>query len=141
MIQLSDWNRQRDRIRFRRLKGSNGGEYHLTAKEARALNGWLRVRGTEPGPLFPSRQSHGKGVGRTMLHDLMHRYAALAGLPPELSHLHALKHSCATHLLNRGESIEDVQDHLGHANIQSTLVYAKYSAKRREIKDRRLRDW
>jgi len=69
-----------------------------------------------------------------MLHDLMHRYAALAGPPSELSHLHALKHSCATHLLNRGESIEDVQDHLGHANIQSTLVYAKYSAKLNKIR-------
>src|SRR2546426_481355 len=49
--------------------------------------------------------------------------------------------SCATHLLNLELSIEDVQDHLGHANIQSTLHYAKYSAKRRALKDQRLRDW
>ena len=138
-IQLADWNQERDRLRFARLKGSHGGEYHLTSREVRALRAWLKIRGMESGPLFPSRR--GKGISQQMLDLLMKKYGTLSGLPAELCHVHALKHSCATHLLNRGESIEDVQDHLGHANIQSTLVYAKYSAKRREQKDRRLRDW
>jgi integrase len=138
-IQLSDWNRDRDRMRFSRLKGSNGGEYFLTSREVRALRAWIKIRGVEPGPLFPSRR--GKGISQQMLDVLMKRYGKAAGLPPELCHTHTLKHSCATHLLNRGESIEDVQDHLGHANIQSTLVYAKYSPKRRAEKDQRLRDW
>ena len=141
LIQLADWNRDRDRLRFARLKGSNGGEYHLTSREVRALRAWLKVRGADPGPLFPSRQSHGRGITSRMIELLMKRYGTQAGLPLDLCHPHSLKHSCATHLLNRGESIEDVQDHLGHANIQSTLVYAKYSPKRREIKDQRLRDW
>jgi integrase len=139
LLQLSDWNQERDRIRFSRLKGSNGGEYHLTSREVRVLRAWLRVRGTGPGPLFPSRK--GKGISQQMLDVLMKRYGKLAGLPPELCHTHALKHSCATHLLNRELSIEDVQDHLGHKNIQSTLLYAKYSVKRRALKDQRLREW
>jgi integrase len=138
-LQLSDWNRDRDRLRFARLKGSNGGEYHLTSREVRVLRAWLKVRGVEPGPLFPSR--NGEGISRRRVHFLMSHYGKKAGLPPDLCHPHALKHSCATHLLNRGESIEDVQDHLGHANIQSTMHYAKFSAKRRAIKDQRLRDW
>lgn len=138
-LQLSDWNRERDRIMFRRLKGSNGGEYHLTSKEVRALKAWLKVRGPEPGPLFRSR--NGNGISQQMLDVLMKRYGKAAGIPPELCHTHSLKHSCATHLLNRGESIEDVQDHLGHASIGSTTHYAKYSSKRRAIKDARLREW
>lgn len=139
LVQLSDWNRERDRLRFSRLKGSNGGEYHLTSREVRALRAWLKVRGLEAGPLFPSR--NGSGISQQMLDVLMKRYGKAAGLPLDLCHTHALKHSAATHLLNRGESIEDVQDHLGHANIQSTLVYAKYSSKRRATKDARLREW
>lgn len=138
-IQLSDWNRDRDRLRFSRLKGSNGGEYLLTSREVRALRSWLKVRGTDPGALFPSRE--GKGISQRMLDVLMKKYGQLAGLPRELCHTHTLKHSCATHLLNRGESIEDVQDHVGHVSIASTLVYAKYSSRRREVKDKRLRDW
>jgi site-specific recombinase XerC len=138
-LQLSDWNRDRDRIRFARLKGSHGGEYHLTSREVRVLRGWLKVRGSEPGPLFLSR--NGKGISRRQLDVLMKRYGRAAGLPTELCHVHSLKHSCATHLLNRGESIEDVQDHLGHANIQSTMLYAKVTGKRRAIRDQRLREW
>jgi integrase len=141
MIQFSDWNQKSGRIRFARLKGSNGGEYLLTSREVRALRAWLKERGTAAGPLFPSRESQDQGISRKMLHVLMKRYGQAAGLPADLCHVHALKHSCGTHLLNRGESIEDVQDHLGHANVQNTLVYAKYSAKRREVKDQRLRDW
>ncbi|MDD5199211.1 MAG: tyrosine-type recombinase/integrase [Terrimicrobiaceae bacterium] len=138
-LQLADWSIARDRMRFRRLKGSNGGEYHLTSREVRCLKAWLRVRGSEPGPLFPSRL--GKGISQQMLDVLMKKYGGLAGLPADLCHTHVLKHSCGTHLLNRGESIEDVQDHLGHSNIQNTLVYAKYSVKRRAVKDQRLRNW
>src|SRR5262245_40165602 len=93
-IQLSDWNRNLDRLRFIRLKGSSGGEYHLTAREVKALRAWLRIRGMEPGPLFTSRQSRGAGISRKRLHELMQKYGRLAGLPPELCHLHTLKHSC-----------------------------------------------
>lgn len=139
MLQLSDWQIARDRIVFNRLKGSNGGEYHLTAAEVKALKSWLKERGSEPGPLFPSRK--GSAISRKMLDVLMKAYGAKAGIPKEKMHCHAFKHACGTHLLERGESLEDVQDHLGHVNIQSTLVYAKFRNSRRQARDRRLRDW
>lgn len=141
LLQLDDWNRDRDRLRFVRLKGSNGGEYHLTSREVRALRAWLKIRGVEPGPLFPSRQSHGRGISIGMIEVLMKRYGQQAGLPPELCHPHTLKHSCGTHLMNRGLAIEEIQDHMGHVNVQSTLLYARFSPKRREIADQRLREW
>ena len=37
----------------------------------------------------------------------------------------ALLHSMAVHLLEPGRGIEDVADHLGHKNIQSTRIYAQ----------------
>lgn len=138
-LDLSDYRVKDDRLQVNRLKGSASGEYHLCGNEVRALKAWLKVRGTSPGPLFPSRT--GKGISRQMLDVLIRRYGAAAGLPREKCHMHALKHSCGTHLLNRGESIEDVQDHLGHRNIQNTLVYAKLTNRRREQRDKRLRDW
>jgi integrase len=138
-LQLSDLRLKDDRIQINRLKGSASGEYHLCASEVRALRAWLKVRGDEPGPLFPSRK--GRGISQQMLDVLMKRYGAAAGIPAEKRHMHALKHSCGTHLLERGESIEDVQDHLGHRNIQNTLVYAKLTNARRQQRDRRLRDW
>jgi site-specific recombinase XerD len=139
MIQIEDLDMRAERIRFKRLKASNGGEYHLCSSEVRALRAWLKERGAEPGPLFPSNR--GTGISQQMLDVLIKRYGRLAGLPPELCHMHVLKHSCGTHLLNRGESIEDVQDHLGHVSISSTLIYAKFTSKRRHQRDKRLRDW
>src|SRR5665213_764779 len=38
---------------------------------------------------------------------------------------HALRHSCATHLLDEGHSLKEVGDHLGHRNIETTRIYAK----------------
>ena len=65
----------------------------------------------------------------------------MAGLPAKLRHFHILKHSCATHLLDKGFNIEQVQDWLGHVNIQSTLVYAKITNKRRQEMAEQLEDW
>jgi site-specific recombinase XerD len=136
-IQVSDVQMSEGRIVFERKKGSYGGVYRMTSSEERAVKAWLRVRGNEPGTLFPSRQ--GKGISQQMLDVLMKKYCAAAGIPRELAHCHILKHSCATHLMARGESKESVQDHLGHKSSKSTDVYAHFTG--REKRDKRLRDW
>jgi site-specific recombinase XerD len=139
LLQLSHYQPDTKRLFVQRLKGSHSGIFRITRHEEMALKAWLKVRGTAPGPLFPSRQK--RGLGPQQLDNLMKRYCAAAGIAREKAHMHALKHSCGTHLLARGESIEDVQDHLGHVNIQNTLIYAKITNRRREARDARLADW
>lgn len=138
-LQLADVRLKDERIQINRLKGSASGEFHLCASEIRAIRAWLRVRGTEAGPLFRTR--NGTGMSQQMQDRLMKRYGALAGIPRELCHTHTLKHTCGTQLLERGESLEDVQDHLGHRSIASTQEYARFTSPRRQARDKRLRDW
>jgi integrase/recombinase XerD len=38
---------------------------------------------------------------------------------------HALRHSCATHLLAEGVSLKEIADHLGHVSLAATQIYAK----------------
>jgi len=71
----------RAKLRVIRLKGSvSGAEHALVDVEHTALRTWLRVRGTEPGPLFVLRQ-HGP-INRRTIWVLMKRYCVLAGIPP-----------------------------------------------------------
>lgn len=140
LLQMSDF-RERDGVLFvRRGKGSISREHSLCDEELRSLRAWLKERGTYPGPLFPSRQGR-KGITRIRLDQLMKEYSRLAGIPREKAHMHALKHSCGTHLAERGASAAEIQDWLGHRDSGSTDIYMHFSRRRRSAVVDRHRDW
>lgn len=60
--------------------------------------------------------------GSDWLSSLFRRYRDKAGLREEL-HLHCLRHSCATTLVNQGIPLHKVKDYLGHSTIKVTEVY------------------
>jgi integrase len=123
MLQVGDFSPDAGRLYVRRVKGSLSAEYKVGPDEIACLRAWLKVRGEDPGPLFPARG--GRPVSRQRLHNLMKRYSDLARLPVDKTHFHCLRHSCAVHLFDRGVDIYGVKDWLGHRNIESTLVYVR----------------
>ncbi len=147
-IPWSDWDQKKKKIYVVRLKRSLAGEFPLSPAETKALNAWKEIRGNEPGPMFPSRNSAtfqlyptGKkspGIGRSRLHVLFREYAIQAGLPKNLRHPHCLKHSLCTHLIAKGASIMDVKDWAGHRSINSTLIYSQMRNAERDAAARKV---
>jgi integrase len=132
LLRVDDLDLKRLKIMLHRLKGSLSGEHPLQPDEARALKAWLKARGTDSPMLFTSTRN--QPISRQMLDVLMKRYGGEARLPKEKCHFHVLKHSIATHLLDA--DLRFLQDWLGHANIQNTVIYAALVSHSRERKAR-----
>jgi integrase/recombinase XerC len=107
-------------------KGSKERIVPIGSKALDALRAWLDVRpsllrrGLENGALFLNFRGGRltvRSVGR-LIDQAVAKVALLRHVHP-----HALRHSFATHLLDGGADLRDIQELLGHARLTTTQKY------------------
>jgi integrase/recombinase XerD len=120
-----DW--EREIIRIRRPKQRKSQHYPLVREVGAAILRYLRevrpkckLREIFLTQVQPYRTLTATGFG-TMVRKRLQRL----GLVLPCYGPHALRHSCATHLLAEGVSLKEIADHLGHVSLAATQMYAK----------------
>jgi site-specific recombinase XerD len=118
-------------IRVEQSKGRKDRHVMLSPQMLDLLSQWWQARpsrcdaGTPVAErlLFPGRKP-GKPMTTRQLSRLFHEAADAAGIKKSVT-LHALRHSFATHLLERGTDIRIIQALLGHDKLDTTARYTR----------------
>ncbi len=71
---------------------------------------------------------HARPLTRKGIYLMCRKYLSIAVNPKRLNMIHpvhSFRHACAINMIASGKSVSDVKNHLGHENVQSTMIYLK----------------
>ncbi len=132
-LPLSDFIRIKDLLQ---IKGK-GGVYRYVAfneESKKMIEMWLLQRSSikkflKNKYVFPSNNGDGHITRQSIYIDLVELSKSI-NLNIEQISPHKIRHSFATHMLNRGADLRSLQKLLGHADISTTEIYTKVQSKR-----------
>jgi site-specific recombinase XerD len=125
-LKVGDIDSARMLIRVEQGKGRKDRYVMLAPDLLELLRGWWRV-GRPRGWLFPGKDPL-LPLSTRQLHRVVTEAAKTAGLGKRVG-LHTLRHSFATHLLERGTDIRVIQVLLGHKKLDTTALYTRVALK------------
>ena len=124
-------------------KGNRFRQVDLSPTTVKMIKAYMVSHRRRPKPACANRlfiSQHGKALTRHGIYRLCRKYLRLALSEKRLEVLnpvHSFRHSCAISMLASGCSVTDIKNHLGHENVQSTMVYLQLDLpRRRKIQER-----
>lgn len=110
-------------------KGNRYRQIEIWPRTAHLLKLYISKYRRTPKPLFAHRlfiSQRGEELSRHGIHSMCKIYLAKSLSQKRLKQLnpvHSFRHSCAINMLASNFSITDIKNHLGHENLQATMVY------------------
>jgi len=124
-------------------KGNRFRQVDLSPTTVKMIKAYMVNHRRRPTPACANRlfiSQHGKALTRHGIYRLCRKYLRLALSEKRievLNPVHSFRHSCAISMLASGCSVTDIKNHLGHENVQSTMIYLQLDLpRRRKIQER-----
>ncbi len=105
-------------------KGGTDQYVKIPAHVVEEVEAMKAAYGISEGPLWRSlsNNSRGKRLSERSIYGIVERAARLADLPSEIG-AHSLRHTGCTLAIEAGASIQQVQAHARHKNVETTMMY------------------
>jgi integrase/recombinase XerD len=126
-LRLEDFDWEREMLLLVRPKQRHAQPYPLSLPVGNAILRYLREvrpRSTYR-EVFLTLRAPFRPLGDSSLWPVVGRRLRKLCLSLQHHGPHALRHACATHLLERGLSLKEIGDHLGHRHPDTTRIYTK----------------
>jgi integrase/recombinase XerD len=136
-LQVGDIDSQRMLVHVHRGKGAKDRYVPLPPKTLSVLREYWKTH-RNPIWLFPATgRDHAQAAAATRPMNKSSVQRAMRRVVVELGfkkaiHLHTLRHSYATHLLEAGVNLRLIQQYLGHSSLQTTMVYLHLTSQGQE---------
>ena len=137
-LEVSDIDSERMMIHVHRGKGAKDRYVPLPKSTLIILRRyWVTHRNQRL--IFPALGRNGKGAkdaqtptAKSSVQGALRRAKLEAGIRKKGVHIHTLRHSYATHLLEAGVNLRVIQRYLGHTRLETTMVYLHLTQKGQE---------
>ena len=137
-LEVSDIDSQRMMIHVHRGKGAKDRYVSLPQSTLHLLRSYWRTH-RHPHLLFPALGRNGNGakqaqtpMAKSSVQGAFRRAKFAAAISKKGVAIHTLRHSYATHLLEAGVNLRVIQRYMGHAQLETTMLYLHLTQKGQE---------
>jgi site-specific recombinase XerD len=127
-LRLEDMDWKNEQLYLRRAKKSKPQVFPFSQVVGESILRYLqevRPKDCKLREVFIEMRSPYRALSPGAIFALVNRRLKPLNLPINHNGPHALRHACATHLINEGISLKEISDHLGHQGLETTRIYTK----------------
>ena len=111
-------------LTLKRAKGGSNQVVKIPSRAADVLDQFVSDNGYQSGPVWRSFSNRNKGarISGSAIYKIVHGLSKSAGIDAKVG-AHTLRHTGCTLAIEGGASLQQVQTHARHKNIETTMRY------------------